>query len=142
MLKSVFSTIASEGYLLSSKISSAAPSELLKVQEKSAPVVKVPPDVAVLPKVTIPPVVKAPSVVKTSPVVNTPLEPINKEIKTDVKKSETKPKVKAPPIIKPEVKMPPIKKEVNKIVLPPSPVQKTKVPPPPPPPPPPPIKMK
>ena len=124
LLKSIFSTFASEGYRLSLKVSSAAPSGVLKGAENLAPVVNTPP------KINTPPVVKAPPVVKTPPV------PINNETKNDVKKSEIKPEIKAPTIIKPEEKMPPINKEVKKVVVPPPPVQRTKVPPPPPPPPP------
>lgn len=139
LLKSIFSTFASEGYRLSLNVSSVAPSEPLKEGEKSAPAVKAPPIVvkppmvttppilqaptvvATPPKVTAPPVVKTPPIVKTPPKVNRPLVPVNKETKTEIKLSESKPEIKAPSIIKPEVMMPPINKEVKKVTVPPPP---------------------
>jgi hypothetical protein len=117
LLKSIFSTFASEGYRLSLKVSSAAPSGVLKGAENLAPVVNTPP------KINIPPVVKTPPL---------PAKQVNGNLDN---KQILKPEIISPPIIKPEFKLPPVNKDVKKVEVPPLP-PRAKVPPPPPPPPP------
>ena len=127
LLKSIFSTFASEGYRLSLKVSSAAPTEVLKGAENPAPVVNV------TPKVTTPPGVKAPPVFNTPPRVTTPPVVKAPPVVATPPKVTILPVVKAPAILKPEVKMPPINKEVKQGVVPLPPIHKIKMPPPPPP---------